>query len=93
VEIGEKWGFIDRTGKVVIQPQFEYAGDEPEGIPWFFREGLAKFKVRQNKTDHVPLFKWGFLDKTGKVVIQPTFTDCRDFHEGFTAVRFEAPKR
>lgn len=33
-----KWGFIDRTGKVVISPQFQHAGN--------FREGRAGVKVR-----------------------------------------------
>ncbi|MBO7125102.1 MAG: WG repeat-containing protein [Bacteroidales bacterium] len=25
VQIGEKWGYIDTTGKIVVQPQFEEA--------------------------------------------------------------------
>jgi hypothetical protein len=93
IEIGEKWGFIDRTGRVVIPAQFEHAGDIPEGIPWVFSEGLARFKVRQNNHGPVSKFKWGYIDKNGKVVIQPTFAYCRDFHEGLAAVGFEAPKR
>jgi len=31
-----KWGFIDKTGKIVIEPQFE--------IAWAFGEGLAPVK-------------------------------------------------
>ena len=25
VQIGEKWGYIDTTGKIVVEPQFEEA--------------------------------------------------------------------
>ncbi|MBC8123362.1 MAG: WG repeat-containing protein, partial [Gemmatimonadaceae bacterium] len=34
---GEKYGFIDRTGKFAIEPQFDSA--------WGFREGLAAVKL------------------------------------------------
>lgn len=41
----QKWGYEDRAGKVVIQPQFEEAGE--------FSGGIAKVKinhqVQQNK--------------------------------------------
>ncbi len=33
VQIGSKWGYIDRTGKVAIEPKFDEV--------WFFCEGLA----------------------------------------------------
>ena len=32
--MAKKYGFIDKSGKVVIEPQFDYVGD--------FSEGLAK---------------------------------------------------
>jgi hypothetical protein len=34
VELGNKWGFINRSGKMVINPQFDFADS--------FSEGLAK---------------------------------------------------
>lgn len=37
VKLSGKWGYIDRTGRIVINPQFEEAGD--------FSEGLARVKV------------------------------------------------
>lgn len=36
-KIGDKWGYKDRTGQVVIQPQFDKAGK--------FSEGLAEVKI------------------------------------------------
>jgi hypothetical protein len=37
VELGNKYGFIDRSGKMVINPQFDYADS--------FSEGLARVKL------------------------------------------------
>jgi len=37
VKLSGKWGYIDRTGRIVINPQFEEAGD--------FSEGLARVKT------------------------------------------------
>ena len=77
VRIGEKWGVIDKAGKVVIPPKFDYAGDVLEDEPWLFSEGLARSGA-------------GYLDKTGKVVIQQARGS--DFHEGLAAVLLETAK-
>ncbi len=45
---------------------------------WGFSEGLARIRDRQ---------KYGFIDKTGKVVIEPIYSDARDFHEGYAIVK------
>ncbi|PGH40624.1 MAG: hypothetical protein CRN43_01930, partial [Candidatus Nephrothrix sp. EaCA] len=37
VQIGNKWGYIDKNGKRVIKPQFEDA--------WEFQEGLARIQL------------------------------------------------
>ena len=30
----DKWGYIDKTGKVIIEPQFDWAGPSTEGVAW-----------------------------------------------------------
>src|SRR5437764_11452181 len=66
-----KWGFMDRTGRVVIAPAF---ADERD----FFR-GLAAVRM--------PEGKWGFIDETGKLPITPRFDEARDFIDDLAPVR------
>src|SRR6218665_3634875 len=37
VKIGDQWGYINKTGKIVINPQFDDS--------WGFNEGLAVIKL------------------------------------------------
>ena len=51
-----KWGYIDKTGKIVIHPQFSQAGT--------FSEGLATVAIENGtKKNYV------MIDKKGKIVI------------------------
>lgn len=89
VEINGKTGFMDRTGKIVIEPKFEDAED--------FSEGLAPVKVRSDETTWCPpaasgnrkgfTNKWGYIDKTGKLVIPPQFESAGTFAEGLGAIQ------
>jgi hypothetical protein len=38
VKVGDRWGYIDQTGRIVIQPRFDYA--DP------FVENLALIEVK-----------------------------------------------
>src|SRR5436190_4402594 len=88
VEMNGKTGFMDRTGKIVIEPKFEDAED--------FSEGLAPVKVRSNETTWCPrqpsgsrigfTMKWGYIDKTGKLIIPPQFESAGAFSEGLAAI-------
>jgi len=62
-----KYGYIDWNGKIVINPQFTYAG--------LFRNGLAK--VRSSGEDAA----YGFIDEGGKFIINPKFKEATDFSE------------
>ncbi len=48
------YGYIDKTGEMVIEPQFNFAGQ--------FHEGVARVQDAETK-------KYGIIDKTGNVVI------------------------
>lgn len=83
----EKWGFIDTSGAVVVNAQFDAVGD--------FSEGLAAVAFDTDKTRHDCIGcnldeHWGFIDKTGKTVVQPQYSAVSSFSEGLAAVRNEA---
>jgi len=50
---GGKWGYIDKSGDYVINPQFDYA--------WDFSEGLARVRIgdRRGYIDKTGMFVWG----------------------------------
>lgn len=90
VTVSGKDGFIDRTGKVVIQPQFAQARA--------FAEGLALVKVGGTRTGSGPIRggKWGYIDQTGKFVIPAQFEWAGDFSEGLAltakVIRFDTSR-
>lgn len=92
---GDKAGYIDQTGKIVVEPTLKFygngGGEFHDGLlgllswegpyinktgkieidakyyrSWEFSEGLAAFMPENNG-------KWGYIDKTGKIVISPRF--------------------
>ena len=74
IEINDKYGYIDRTGKIIIEPQFDEAHS--------FQEGLAYVQMNGEKE-----LKEYFIDKTGKIVInQPFFIAKTGFSEGLTII-------
>ena len=78
------FGFMDRTGKVVIETRFNYAED--------FSEGLAPVRVRvNNKWDYDDL--WGYIDKSGEMLIPPRFTGADRFEGGLAKVQIRTKKR
>lgn len=69
-----KIGFIDRTAKVVIAPEFR----ETNG----FSEGLAAVKIIGSDGGYV----WGYINRKGELVIAPSFRIARPFRGGLARV-------
>src|SRR5262249_22521991 len=72
------WGYIDKTGRVVVPLQFESA--QP------FSEGLAAVEVHNR--DSTFFKKYGFIDRTGKLVIPAEFQQVQPFHSGRAGAMF-----
>lgn len=58
------YGYVNMRGNVVIEPQFEDAGD-------FAANGLARVATGPAK--------YGYVDARGKLIIQPQFQSAQDF--------------
>jgi len=65
------WGFVDKTGKIAISPQFSALRH--------FSEGLCA--VRNNEG------KWGYIDRSGQIIINPQFDEAGDFLNGNAVVK------
>ena len=76
VMVNDKVGYIDQSGKITIEPQFEGGND--------FSEGLAIASVYNKRGK----YKSGYIDKTGRFVVQPVFDTAWDFSEGLARVSF-----
>ncbi len=67
----DKWGFVDPSGRIVVEPRYNRVSD--------FSEGYALVSSGQNK--------FGVIDRTGAVVLEESisggYQDPRAFHDGW----------
>jgi hypothetical protein len=78
----EKYGFINKNGKMVIPPRFDpivrWTDMGAYGLSFTsFSQGVARVRVGK---------LWGYIDKKGDFVIPPRFSDAADFSEGLACV-------
>jgi hypothetical protein len=76
IEENGNYGYIDRTGKIAIEPQFDQAGNFSEGMAWIYD------RVKD---------KYGYIDRTGRIIIEPQFGWVDDFFEGLAVVSTKRP--
>jgi hypothetical protein len=81
----DKYGFIDRSGRVVVRPIYEdiHAYDSSNYIPEnvarrSYSEGLRPVQLGQ---------KWGYIDSDEKFVIPQLYDRAGPFREGLAQVR------
>jgi len=75
VLINTKWGYVDRSGKLVIEAKYIYAGEFSEGLAFVCRvpdtEGLEKAKPSGNSVaapNGPKGLKWEVIDESDNVV-------------------------
>lgn len=73
INTNNSWGFINKTGEVIIEPKFQLVKD--------FHEGFAAFMVRK-----LGIKKWGYINKEGEVVVKPIYDEAGDFKNGIAKV-------
>ena len=69
VVVDGKWGYIDKTGVLVVKPQFDSANR--------FSEGLGAVAITENGVQ-----KFGYIDSSGRMVIPPQFDQAGEFSGG-----------
>lgn len=78
---------IDTSGKVIID--FKKANIEGFLDIGRFHEGLGRIKVLAALKGSLPRPLYGFIDKTGKIVIKPQFHIVKQFNSGLAFVSYE----
>lgn len=73
-----KYGYVDKSGKFVIEPQFSSADR--------FRGGLARVSV-VFVVGNLRMEKWGFINREGVFINKPEYDELKDFCEGLAAVK------
>lgn len=84
VYVNGKAGYIDRSGKVEIEPKYDGAS--------YFSEGLARVSFGRD-TIITDGFSQGFIDEAGKIAIEPTWDVVSHFSNGLAAVGFDQTKQ
>ncbi|NJR31649.1 MAG: hypothetical protein HC778_00665 [Chamaesiphon sp. CSU_1_12] len=97
-----KRGYIDKTGKVLINPDLNISLAIVDGILDIDGKcntnesvAIARFTPKFNRSAAIREGlisievngKCGYIDKTGKVLINPQFDDASSFSEGLAAVK------
>ncbi len=73
VKIKGRYGFIDTSGKMIIEPKFIMVGH--------FNEGFCKVYVKSEWG-----YKWGVIDSSGEFVVPPRYEEVGDFSNGLVGV-------
>lgn len=79
VENGEKIGFIDVDGQVVIPVEFDAVQS--------FSEGMIAVNKGASKTNYLPSGgKWGFWSMDGREIVGLEYEDAKNFRDGLVPV-------
>ena len=78
-----KWGYVDTTGKYVIEPQFDYADQFSEGLAYVCFCDDMRNLGRPNAS------KFAYIDKKGNYVIKPqNFDMVGRFKNGLAKITY-----
>lgn len=90
-----KWGYIDQNGELIIPFQFDTVGWEKTLWSYNIKGHLGSVHTYAKSFDNFPEGlervkknnKFGFIDKTGQVIIPLEYQDTGQFYEGLAPVK------
>jgi len=90
-KVDEKvYGYMNKKGKIVIQPKFTFADDFYEGLARVYVGGtrcMGRYSNDMYDTKYFYGGKYGYITKRGKFKIKPQFEYASRFGEGLAAVK------
>jgi hypothetical protein len=103
VTIDNKIGYIDTSGKVVVEPRFIKGWGFSDGVARVIESGPCKYfddtpclgisviPYSSNRSSAEvqasPECQYSFIDKQGKLLTEKKFADAKDFSEGLAPVK------
>lgn len=96
VRVADRYGYIDKSGREVIPASFDIArieGAKNDNPDWDFTQTLlTPLEFSEGLAVACRDGKFGYIDKTGKFVIEPVYMRAEPFRQGLAAVNpFPAP--
>jgi hypothetical protein len=81
VKVSGKWGYTNVDGRLIINPQFDYADNFHEGRALICLGKPCDWWDAPAGSDE----RWGFIDGSGKMVITPQYGKAAEFSEGLAS--------
>lgn len=81
-----KYGFIDKTGKEIVAIKYDDANNFSEGLAAINIGGKWERVSRYSQAMEIVGGKWGYVDKTGMIVIPCKYKKAGDFKKGKATV-------
>ena len=96
IRLNGKYGYINKAGKEIIPPKYNKIDDSSPPTEdkvdeiGDFSEGLVRVSISVG--NHWWERKYGYMDKTGKLVIAPKYKKTEDFSDGLARVTLETDR-
>jgi len=79
-----KYGYINKRGRYVIQPKYDLCGKFSNGLAMIMKAEKIDSSTTELSTNTVR--KFGYINKEGQIIIEPKYTSATDFSEGLCIV-------
>ena len=90
VSINDKWGCIDKKGKLIVELKFDGIDKFSEGFA-AVRSGATwdTISAKDFGSDHTYIKggSWGYIDESGRIVVEPKYESASHFSNGLAAVK------
>lgn len=97
IRVAKRYGFINRSGDMAIEPKFFHAMDFHDGMARIVNEGpcslisdgpCPEVRIIPDSADQdVPACKYSFIDKAGNIISSGRYDRAKNFSEGLAPVR------
>lgn len=83
------YGYIDKTGKIIVEQPFFAArefSEELAAVATYSKHYGSSEQYGGRNVNGNAIDDWGYINKLGRLVIKPIFSDANSFSQGLAAV-------